>query len=54
MSAWWSGSIDEVRVQNTVRTDGWILTEYNNGNAPASFVTVGALSYAGSVCVSLG
>ena len=34
--------LDEVRVSNTVRSAGWILTEYNNQNAPATFYTVGA------------
>jgi hypothetical protein len=34
--------LDEVRVSNTVRSAGWISTEYNNQNAPASFYSVGA------------
>ena len=34
--------LDEVRVSNTVRSAGWISTEYNNQNAPATFYTVGA------------
>jgi hypothetical protein len=33
--------LDEVRVSNTVRSAGWIRTEYNNQNAPASFYSVG-------------
>jgi hypothetical protein len=33
--------LDEVRVSNTVRSAGWILTEYNNQNAPAFFYSVG-------------
>jgi len=33
--------LDEVRVSNTVRSAGWIRTEYNNQNAPATFYTVG-------------
>ena len=33
--------LDEVRVSNTVRSAGWILTEYRNQNAPASFYSVG-------------
>jgi hypothetical protein len=34
--------LDEVRVSNTVRSAGWILTEYRNQNAPGTFYTVGA------------
>ena len=34
--------LDEVRVSNTARSAGWISTEYNNQNAPATFYTVGA------------
>jgi hypothetical protein len=34
--------LDEVRVSNIARSAGWILTEYNNQNAPATFYTVGA------------
>jgi hypothetical protein len=36
------GLIDEVRVSNTVRTAGWILTEYNNQKPSALFYTEGA------------
>ncbi|MFN7982687.1 MAG: DUF2341 domain-containing protein, partial [Vicinamibacterales bacterium] len=35
------GTIDEVRIAATVRSAGWILTEYNNQNAPSSFATAG-------------
>jgi hypothetical protein len=38
----WNGRIDEVRITNTVRSAGWILTEYRNQNAPGTFYTVGA------------
>jgi hypothetical protein len=34
--------LDEVRVSNTARSAGWIMTEYNNQNAPLTFYTVGA------------
>jgi hypothetical protein len=34
--------LDEVRVSNTVRSAGWILTEYNNQKPLATFYTVGA------------
>ncbi|MGB2600967.1 MAG: DUF2341 domain-containing protein, partial [Candidatus Omnitrophota bacterium] len=46
-SNYWNGRIDEVRVSDTVRPDGWISTEYNNQNAPGSF-----LSTAGQVAAS--
>ena len=35
------GLIDEVRVAGAARTSGWIVTEYNNQNSPATFLTVG-------------
>ncbi|MCX6722352.1 MAG: DUF2341 domain-containing protein, partial [Candidatus Staskawiczbacteria bacterium] len=35
-----SGSLDEVQVSDTAHTAGWIKTEYNNQNAPATFATV--------------
>lgn len=34
-----NGSIDEVRISNTVRSSGWIQTEYNNQNNPGAFMT---------------
>ncbi|MFX1272710.1 MAG: LamG-like jellyroll fold domain-containing protein, partial [Promethearchaeota archaeon] len=36
------GLIDEVRVSNTARSDGWVITEYNNQLNPSSFYSVGA------------
>jgi len=33
--------VDEVHVLNTVKTSGWILTEYNNQNDPLSFISFG-------------
>ena len=35
------GTIDEVRVSNAVRSVGWVLTEFNNQNAPSTFSTGG-------------
>jgi FlaG/FlaF family flagellin (archaellin) len=35
------GKIDEVRISNTVRSSGWIQTEYNNQNSPGTFFTLG-------------
>jgi hypothetical protein len=37
-----AGIIDEVRVSTSIRSAGWIATEYNNQNAPAGFCAVGA------------
>lgn len=31
-----SGTIDELRVSSTARSANWILTEYNNQNAPGN------------------
>jgi len=41
-NALFQGTLDEVRVQSVARSAGWIATEYNNQNAPASFVSVAA------------
>jgi len=35
------GSMDEVRIMNTVASADWIATEYNNQSAPQSFATSG-------------
>jgi RHS repeat-associated protein len=37
------GSLDEVRVSQSVRPQTWIQAEYNNQNAPTSFVTTGTI-----------
>jgi hypothetical protein len=36
------GIIDEVRVSNVARSEGWIVTCYNNQHDPSSFYTVGS------------
>lgn len=36
-----TGSVDEIRYSKTNRSSTWIATEYNNQNAPASFVVAG-------------
>ena len=33
------GVMDEVRISSIARTDGWIVTEYNNENSPSTFWT---------------
>lgn len=35
------GIIDELTISNVLRTDGWIVTEYNNTNSPETFTTEG-------------
>jgi hypothetical protein len=35
-----AGQLDEVRVGGSVRSDAWMLTEYNNQNSPATFHSV--------------
>ena len=37
------GAMDEVRVSSTPRSAGWIATERNNQNSPASFCSVGGI-----------
>ena len=41
------GDLDEVRVSNVSRSANWILTEYRNQSAPASFYAVGGETAAG-------
>jgi hypothetical protein len=36
------GTLDELRVSNTVRSTGWLLTEYNNESSPSTFYSLGA------------
>jgi hypothetical protein len=36
-----NGSIDEVRISNIARSPDWILTEFRNQNAPATYISVG-------------
>ncbi|MFN0151655.1 MAG: LamG-like jellyroll fold domain-containing protein [bacterium] len=38
----WDGILDEIRVANVVRSSGWMITEYNNQNAPLSFFAMGS------------
>jgi RHS repeat-associated protein len=37
----WDGLLDEVRISSVPRSADWIATEYNNQNAPATFLGVG-------------
>ncbi len=36
------GSLDEVRIMNTVVSQDWVTAEYNNTNSPGTFFTIGA------------
>ena len=37
----YEGKIDEARVSNIARSNGWIATEYNNQSSPSTFYDVG-------------
>ena len=37
---WFDGTVDEVRISDTVRSADWIKTSYNNQSDPASFYTI--------------
>ncbi|MEJ2276842.1 MAG: DUF2341 domain-containing protein, partial [Candidatus Lokiarchaeota archaeon] len=37
----WNGTIDEVRISNTIHSTDWILTEYDNQYDPYNFFTIG-------------
>src|SRR5207245_1569095 len=39
-SFFFKGIMYEVRVSNAVRSAGWVTTEYNNQNSPATFFSV--------------
>ncbi|MBZ5607240.1 MAG: DUF2341 domain-containing protein [Acidobacteriia bacterium] len=45
LDSYWTplnGSEDEFRVSNVVRSSGWIATEYNSQNLPATFLSFGS------------
>jgi hypothetical protein len=37
---YFNGMIDEVRVSNIIRSQAWIITEYNNQNSPNTFYNI--------------
>ncbi len=39
--SYFKGYLDEVRISNTVRSTGWITTDYNNQHSPSTFVSEG-------------
>lgn len=50
-----NGFLEEIRLSDTVRSAGWVLTEYNNQNDPDAFVNLGteqAVSSSGRTAVS--
>jgi hypothetical protein len=42
VSQWFDGNLDEVRVSSTNRPAGWLSTQYNNQDSPATFYSVGS------------
>ncbi len=38
---YWNGVIDETRISNTVRSESWIQTSFNNQNNPLDFLSFG-------------
>lgn len=43
-SQYFNGTIDEMRLSNVARSDGWLATSYNNQNSPSTFYTISAES----------
>lgn len=41
-NTWLDGRLDEIRISNAVRSEDWIVTEYNNQNNPSAFHTLSA------------
>ena len=41
-TAYWNGRIDELRISDEVRSNGWLLTEFNNQSLPSAFYSIGA------------
>ena len=39
---YFNGTIDEVKLSDTVRSAGWIATEYNNQSGPSTFFSMGS------------
>ncbi len=39
---YFSGSFDELRISDKVRSDGWLRTEYNNQGSPSTFYSIGS------------
>jgi gliding motility-associated-like protein len=52
-SYFWNGRIDELRISDAVRSNGWLRTEYNNQSSPSTFYSLGDENSANNV-VSAG
>jgi hypothetical protein len=44
---WFSGAIDEVRISNKIRSNGWIKTSYSSMNYPSNFIRLGRYESSG-------
>ena len=49
---YFDGNLDEVRVRSAVMSSDWLSTEYNNQNAPGTYVTLAAEQTANQVPVN--
>jgi Concanavalin A-like lectin/glucanases superfamily/Domain of unknown function (DUF2341) len=47
-AAYFTGSLDEVRVSNIARSAAWIAADYNNQSSPSTFYSVGSATAAPS------
>lgn len=50
----WDGNMDEVRISNVARSQGWVKTEYNNQSSPATFYSVAGFTSPSRVIRLLG
>jgi hypothetical protein len=48
----YNGALDEVEISNIARSSGWIATEYNNQNSPATFAVPCPSQTAGSTATN--
>lgn len=48
-----AGSMDEVRISNSVLSDNWVFTEYNNQNSPPTFYAIGAETAVSAATVAI-
>ncbi len=39
---WFGGAMDEIRIAQTSRSDGWVQTSFNQASSPDTFLAVGA------------
>ncbi len=42
LNQYWDGFIDELRISNVARSEGWVTTGYSNANDPGTFYTISA------------